>query len=107
MVENNIKNEEKIEIVANTRSKSYAQNMSYEKNIDLAKIYNELSSQDEKFLKIPENINVSIWIQGYFCSDTVFNLCKKVLSETAIRVLEKGLYFAPIQNNEPELGKDF
>ena len=55
MVENNIKDEEKIEIVANTRSKSYAgavrcdQNMSYEKNIDLAKIYNELSSQDEKF----------------------------------------------------------
>ena len=42
---------------------------------------------------------------GYFCSDTVFNLCKKVLTDTEIRVLEKGLDFAQIQNkiNEPEL----
>ena len=28
---------------------------------------------------------------GYFCSDTVFNLSKKVLSDAEIRVLEKGL----------------
>ena len=48
MVENNMKDEEKIEIVANTRSKPYAdavrydQNMSCNKNIDLVKFYNEL-----------------------------------------------------------------
>ena len=34
--------------------------------------------------------------------------CSKVLTDTEITILEKGLYFAPIQNkvNEPELRKD-
>ena len=45
---------------------------------------------------------------GYFRSDTVFNLSKKVLKDTEIRALEKGLDFAPIQNkiDEPELRTD-
>ena len=44
-------------------------------------------------------------LEGYFCSDTVL----KVLTDTEIRILEKGLDFAPIQNkiNEPELRSDF
>ena len=44
----------------------------------------------------------------YFCLDTVFNLSKKVLSDAKIKVLEKGLHYAPIKNkiNEPEL-RDF
>ena len=48
-------------------------------------------------------------LQGCFCSDTVFNLSRKVLTDTEIRILEKGLDFAPIQNkiNEPELRTDF
>ena len=48
-------------------------------------------------------------LQGYFCSDTVFNLGNRVLSEEEIKVLEKGFDFAPIQRkiNEPELCKDF
>ena len=55
---------------------------------------------------MPENINVSSSIQGYFCSDTVFNLSKKVFK---IKLLGKGLHVAHIQNktNEPELRKDF
>ena len=43
---------------------------------------------------------------GYFCSDTVFNLSKKVLTETEIKILEKGLDYAPIQksiNLNPEV----
>ena len=36
-------------------------------------------------------------LQGYFCSDTAFKLSNKVLSENDIKVLEKGLDFAPIQ----------
>ena len=46
MVENNMKDEEKIEIVANNYSNSYVdaviydQSMSCKKSIDLAKIYN-------------------------------------------------------------------
>ena len=48
-------------------------------------------------------------LKGYFCSETVFNLSKKVLTEAEIKVLEKGLDYAPIQNkvNEPELRSDF
>ena len=48
-------------------------------------------------------------ISGYFCSDTVFNLSKKVLPDMGIKLLEKGLDYGPIQNkiNEPELRRDF
>ena len=48
-------------------------------------------------------------MKRYFCSDTVFNLSNKVLTEDEIKVLEKGLDFAPIQRkvNEPELRQDF
>ena len=46
---------------------------------------------------------------GYFCSNTVFNLSRKVLADIEIKVLEKGLDFALIQNkiNEPQLRSDF
>ena len=48
-------------------------------------------------------------LSGYFCSETVFNLSNRVLSDAEIRVLEKGLDYAPIQRkiNEPELRDDF
>ena len=48
-------------------------------------------------------------LKGYFSSDTVFNSSDRVLFEIEIRVLEKGLDFAPFQRkeNEPELRKDF
>ena len=45
-------------------------------------------------------------IKSYFCSDTVFNLSK---NEIEIKVLEKGLGFAPTPHitNEEDLRKDF
>ena len=48
-------------------------------------------------------------LAGYFCSDTIFNLSNRVLSNNEIRVLEKGLHFAPIQRkiNELELRSEF
>ena len=48
-------------------------------------------------------------LTGHFVSNTIFNLSRKVISEAEIKVLQKGLDFAPIQNkiNEPELCKDF
>ena len=48
-------------------------------------------------------------LKGNFCSETVFNLSPKVFTETKIKVLERGLDFAPTQKciNEPELCKDF
>ena len=80
-----------------------------------------LSSQDDELLRIlgdlqnKKSVNNNTKcshdtrISGYFCSDTVFNLSQRVLSEDEIKVLEKGLDFAPIHNkvNEPELRKDF
>ena len=58
---------------------------------------------------MPKNFNVSNRIQGYFCSDKVYNFSKKILHEKEVKVLGKGLDFALIQNkiNEPELRKDF
>ena len=47
-------------------------------------------------------------LKGYFCSDTVFNLSGRILFKSEIRVLEKGLDFAPFHRkvNELELRKD-
>ena len=48
-------------------------------------------------------------LQGHFCSDIVFNASNRVLSVNEIKVLEKCLDFAPIQQkiNETDLRKDF
>ena len=80
-----------------------------------------LHTQDKEILNILEGLQGSASeriaeecieqciLSGNFVKDTVFNLSNKVLSDTEIRVLEKGLDFAPIQNklNEPELRRDF
>ena len=48
-------------------------------------------------------------IKGYFCSDTVFNLSNKVLSQTKVSVLEKDLavLLTPNMINEADLRRDF
>ena len=48
-------------------------------------------------------------MKGSFVSDYVFNLSKKVLSQTEINVLEKGLGFSPTPSfiNEADLRRDF
>ena len=77
------------------------------------------STQDREFLDILEELQkhepcisdigttgtTDKRLQGHFCSGTVFNLSNRVLSENEIKVLEKGLDFAPIQRkiNKPEL----
>ena len=45
----------------------------------------------------------------YFYSEMVFNLSRKILTDTEIKILEKGLDFAPVQRkiNEPEIRSDF
>ena len=71
----------------------------------------DLSNQQEseQAPEIRDSITEAKSLKGYFCSRSVFNLSEKVLTETEIRVLEKGLDFAPIQKslNKPELRKDF
>ena len=46
---------------------------------------------------------------GHFTSENVFNLSHKILSETEIRVLSKGLQFLPtsFKIDEVDLRKDF
>ena len=55
------------------------------------------------------NINSKSRLTGYFCSNTIFNLSRKVLSDTEIKILEKGLDYTPNKNkvNEPELRQEF
>ena len=57
--------------------------------------------------KPPKSVNGRM--KGYFCSKTVFHLSRKVLTETEIRVLEKGLGFAPTPTriNESDIKRDF
>ena len=80
---------------------------------DILKILEELQSTEEDGTTLHKNIS-SNWvyksrIEGHFCSDTVFNLSRRILTETEIKVLEKGLNFAPMQNkiNELQLRTDF
>ena len=48
-------------------------------------------------------------MRGSFVSEFVFNLSKKVLSQTEINVLEKGLGFSPTPSfiNETDLQRNF
>ena len=64
-----------------------------------------------------ENSGRKIKLTGYFCSDTVFDLSKRVLRDVEITILEEDLepiqnlfkIYAPIQNkiNETGLQQDF
>ena len=36
-------------------------------------------------------------LSGYFCSEMVFNLSRKILTDTEIKIPEKGLDSAPVQ----------
>ena len=76
---------------------------------DIGNIVEELQNRTEvSGNNITENTS-SNRLKGHFCSDTIFNLSHRVLSDAEIKILEKGLDFAPIQRkiNEPELRKDF
>ena len=65
---------------------------------------NEIISSDSSCDVIPDKR-----LEGYFCSDTIFNLSGRILPESEIKFLEKGSDFALFQRkvNEPELRRDF
>ena len=70
-------------------------------------LHNLHESQGVTSEKSPKSVNGRL--RGYFCSKTVFNLSRKVLTETEICVLEKGLRFAPTPTriNEIDLKRNF
>ena len=76
---------------------------------DLRNILEELQNRTEVSEDNITEITSSNHLKGDFCSDTIFNLSHRVLSDAKMKILEKGLDFAPIQRkiNEPELKKTF
>ena len=60
-------------------------------------VFND-SSMSEKNSEAKGSITEDGRLKGYFCSKIVSNLSKKILTETEIRVLERGLDFALIQD---------
>ena len=76
---------------------------------DLVNILEELQNRREVSGDNITEITSSNGLKRYFCSDTIFNLSHRVLSDAEIKILEKGLDFAPIQRkiNDSELRKDF
>ena len=81
-------------------------------NQDIQKFLEKLQSSGEDGNTLHNNINSNciyeFKIEGHFCSDAVFNLSRRILTEAENKVLEKSLNFAPIQNkiNELELRTD-
>ena len=76
---------------------------------DLVNILGELQHRTEVSGDNITEITSSNCLKGHFCSDTIFNLSHRVLSDAEVKILDKGLDFALIQRktNEPELRKDF
>ena len=76
---------------------------------DLVYILEELQNRTEVSGNNTTEYTSSNLLKGHFCSDTIFNLSHRVLSDAEIKILEKGLDFAYIQRkiNAPELRKDF
>ena len=71
---------------------------------------NEHRNRLDTFIQQKNNCTVSYnRLSGYFCSETIFNLSNRMLTNTEINVLEKGLDFTSIVKklNEPEIRSDF
>ena len=71
-------------------------------------ILEELENRKEVSGDNITEIRSSNRLKGDFCTDTVFILSHRVLSDAEIKILEKSLDIAPIQRkiNELELRKD-
>ena len=92
--------------IASNSSNSFSKSGDFEtfdtQDRELLDILEELGNV-EKAKEHDVNVTSLGRLRGHFCSDTIFNLSHRVLSDTEIKILEKGLDFAPIQRkiNEP------
>ena len=74
-------------------------------NVSLKIEWEIFSIQDEGLLEILEELQKPIkgtigendMLEGYFCSDTAFNLSNSVFSDSEIKLFEKGQDFASVQ----------
>ena len=75
--------------------------MSQRDSITFSTLYGELVSILEDLQNIDftgcNNSTETSRLNGYFCLEAVFNLSKKILTEAEVKVIEKGLEYAPIQ----------
>ena len=98
--------------IASNSSNSFSKSGDFEtfdtQDRELLDILEELGNV-EKAKEDDVNVTSLGRLRGHFCSDTIFNLSHRVLSNAEIKILEKGLDFTPIQRriNEPELRDDF
>ena len=98
--------------IASNSSNSFSKSGDFEtfhtQNGELSDILEELGNV-EKHKEHDINVTSLGRLRGHFCADTIFNLSHRALSDAEIKVLEKGLDFAPIQRkiNELELREDF
>ena len=92
--------------IASNSSNSFSKSGDFEtfdtQDRELLDILEELGNV-EKAKEHDVNVTSLGRLRGHFCSDTIFNLSHRVLSDAEIKILEKGLDFAPIQRkiNEP------
>ena len=85
------------ELVSNSSNSSIHQEKSFDaQDEEMVKILEELHSNNRETsvmgissIRADENR-----LTGYFCSDTIFNLSNRVLTDNEIKVLEKGLDFS-------------
>ena len=93
--------------IASNSSNSFSKSGDFE-TFNTQDILEELGNV-EKAKEHDVNVTRLGRLRGHFCSDTIFNLSHRVLSDAEIKILEKGLDCAPIQRkiNEPELREDF
>ena len=74
--------------------------------LKILKMNGSLSSRNRLSITSKGRLSRYFW---YFCSETMLKLSKKILTDTEIKILEKGFDFAPVQRKikEPKLRKDF
>ena len=65
---------------------------------DLANVLEELQNRTEVSRNNITESTSSNRLKGHFCSDTIFNLSHRVLSDAEIKILEKGLDFYSKEN---------
>ena len=111
LLEDELNNTSKVEVSPPKVCTNSASSSNASDSIDVEDSFTISSSQDVEILSILEELQRKSPSKAFNNSNDRLSgyLSKKVLTDIEIKVLEKGLDYAPIQNkiNEPELRRDF
>ena len=65
--------------------------------VEASRSTNENRNMLDTFANQKNNVTITDnKLSGYYCSETIFNLSNLMLTDTEVKILEKGLNFAPI-----------